>query len=222
MGSWQQQATTATPPRRVVLGLFPIPPSKCLAGQLSPIMKHEGPRGTSGESGAVGLRPGQGSRQAGKFTGRANNSSGIIFLTASSCGFGGVAGGEIRSSHSWSRSHSDLPPPQESIIFPRVSPRSRGSPSTAPAHIMGCPGAGPRLLDVSPWKRAVSPSSQSEGSTTPNAEESRWNKRGIHPPPPFHSFTLTRFISGETRNYLFPVSSAEREDTAVQDSMIHQ
>lgn len=42
------------------------------------------------------------------------------------------------------------------------------------------------------------------------------------PPSAVPQLHAQRFSSGETRNYLFPASSVEREDTAARDSVIHQ
>lgn len=137
-----------------------------------------------------------GTEKAEECSSRANNSSGTV-LTAPN--FGGVAGRGARSSQSWSCSHNLLP-----FRAPFSLRQAR-----IPAPIVGLPWSGTKGSDVSPWERAASPSSQGEAETTPSRKLQEWERDSppLRAVPCLHTHEIS---SRETRNYLFPASSAER------------
>lgn len=162
---------------------------RCLTGLLSPTIKHKKSREASwkerGHGAGTGARSGwsRGMHQESKqFLWDHSPCSQLWFW-------------RCRWQRDEERSELELfpqPPPLQNIIFSQISSSSCGA---VPAPILGCPGAGPRVLISSHGSELSVPLPRVRLKQVP--PESCWNGRGIHPPLLLsRGFTLTRSAPG--------------------------
>lgn len=158
---------------------------RCLTGLLSPTIKHKKSREASWEERGHGA--GTGAR-SGWSRGMHQESKQFLWDHSPCSQFWFWRW--MRSGRSWSCSHNFLL--FRTSFFPQISSSSCGA---VPAPILGCPGAGPRVLISCHGSELSVPLPRVRLKQVP--PESCWNGRGIHPPLLLsRGFTLTRSAPG--------------------------